>query len=95
MGRYEVTFELFQEGKTMEEIASERQLGVSTIEGHFAKLIQQEKIDITDVLDPKRISEIESYLEEAEGKTLGTIKEELGDKVSYAELKLVQASKML
>lgn len=92
---YEVTFELFQEGKTMEEIASERQLGVSTIEGHFAKLIQQEKIDITDVLDPKRISEIESYLEEAEGKTLGTIKEELGDKVSYAELKLVQASKML
>jgi len=92
---YEITLELFEEGKTMEEIANERQLGVSTIEGHFAKLIQQEKIDITDVLDPKRISEIESYLEEAEGKTLGTLKEELGDKVSYGELKLVQASKML
>nr|WP_294858885.1 helix-turn-helix domain-containing protein [uncultured Fluviicola sp.] len=92
---YEITFELFEEGKSMEEIANERQLGISTIEGHFAKLIQQEKIDITDVLDPKRISEIESYLEEAEGKTLGTLKEELGDKVSYGELKLVQASKML
>jgi uncharacterized protein YpbB len=92
---YEITFDLFEEGKTMEEIANERQLGLSTIEGHFAKLIQQEKIDITDVLDPKRISEIESYLEEAEGKTLGTLKEELGDKVSYGELKLVQASKML
>lgn len=92
---YEITLELFEEGKTMVEIANERQLGVSTIEGHFAKLIQQEKIDITDVLDPKRISEIESYLEEAEGKTLGTLKEELGDKVSYGELKLVQASKML
>ncbi|WP_430406085.1 helix-turn-helix domain-containing protein [Fluviicola sp.] len=92
---YEITLELFEEGKSMEEIANERQLGISTIEGHFAKLIQQEKIDITDVLDPKRISEIESYLEEAEGKTLGTLKEELGDKVSYGELKLVQASKML
>lgn len=92
---YEITLELFEEGKTLEEIASERQLGTTTIEGHFAKLIQQEKIDITNVLDPKRISEIESYLEEAEGKTLGTIKEELGDKVSYAELKFVQASKML
>lgn len=92
---YEITFELFEQGKTMEEIANERQLGLSTIEGHFAKLIQQEKIDITDVLDPKRISEIESYLEDAEGKTLGTLKEELGDKVTYGELKLVQASKML
>lgn len=92
---YEITFELFEQGKTMEEIANERQLGLSTIEGHFAKLIQQELIDITAVLDPKRISEIESYLENAEGKTLGTLKEELGDKVSYGELKLVQASKML
>ena len=79
----------------MEEIANERQLGLSTIEGHFAKLVQQEKIDITDILDPKRISEIESYLEDAEGKTLGILKEELGDKVTYGELKLVQASKML
>ena len=92
---YEVTFELFEEGKTIEQIANERQLGLTTIEGHFAKLIQQEKIDITAVLDPKRISEIESYLEGSEGKTLGAIKEELGDKVSYAELKWVQASKML
>lgn len=92
---YEITFEMFEEGKTIEEIAAERQLGMTTIEGHVAKLIQQEKIDITAVLDPKRISEIESYLEESEGKTLGAIKEELGDKVSYAELKWVQASKML
>ncbi|AEA42856.1 helix-turn-helix domain-containing protein [Fluviicola taffensis] len=92
---YEITFELFEEGKTMEEIANERQLGLSTIEGHFAKLIQEEKIDISAVLDPKRISEIETYLEEAEGKSLGAIKDELGDKVTYGELKLVQASKML
>ncbi|TSJ41501.1 helix-turn-helix domain-containing protein [Fluviicola chungangensis] len=92
---YEITFDLFEAGKTIEEIANERQLGLSTIEGHFAKLIQQEKIDITSVLDPKRISEIESYLEDAEGKTLGMLKEELGDRVSYAELKWVQASKML
>lgn len=92
---YETTFEMYEQGKTMEEIARERQLGVSTIEGHFVKLIRQEKIDITAILDPKRISEIEAYLEGTEGKTLGTIKDELGDKVTYGELKLVQASKML
>lgn len=92
---YETTFEMYEQGKTIEEIARERQLGVSTIEGHFVKLIRQEKIDITAILDPKRISEIEAYLEGTEGKTLGMIKDELGDKVTYGELKLVQASKML
>jgi uncharacterized protein YpbB len=92
---YEITLELFEDGKTMEEIANERQFSLSTIEGHFAKLIQQEKIELSEVLDPKRIREIETYLEEAEGKNLGAIKDELGDKVTYGELKLVQASKML
>ncbi|MDR0801090.1 helix-turn-helix domain-containing protein [Fluviicola sp.] len=92
---YKITLELFREGKTIKEIARERQLGVSTIEGHFVKLIRQEQIDVTEILDPKRISEIETYLEGTEGKTLGTIKEELGDKVTYGELKLVQASKTL
>lgn len=92
---YELTLELFRSGKTIEEIARERQLGVSTIEGHFVKLIRQEQVDVTELLDAQRISEIEAFLEDTEGKTLGVIKEELGDKVTYGELKLVQASKML
>lgn len=89
---YEITLELFRLGKNQGDIARERQLSVSTIEGHFARLIQLGKIALNELLDDQRIREIEDLLEGSEGKSLGTIKEELGDQVSYAELRWVQAS---
>lgn len=92
---YSLTLEMFEAGKLINEIAKERQLSLSTIEGHIARLIQQEKIELSAVMEQKRIQEVEDILEGAQGKTLGAIKEELGDSVSYAELRWVQASKML
>lgn len=92
---YEVTLEMIENGLELEAIARERQLGLSTIQGHAAQLIQQEKIDVTDVLSNERIKEIEALLEGKETMSLGKIKEELGESVSYGELKMVQASKLL
>jgi uncharacterized protein YpbB len=92
---YEVTLEMIENGLELEAIARERQLGLSTIQGHAAQLIQQEKIDVTDVLSNERIKAIEALLEGKETMSLGKIKEELGDSVSYGELKMVQASKLL
>ncbi|MFY7990425.1 MAG: helix-turn-helix domain-containing protein [Fluviicola sp.] len=92
---YEVTLEMIENGLELEAIARERQLGLSTIQGHAAQLIQQEKIDVTAVLSHERIKEIEALLEGKETMSLGKIKEELGDSVSYGELKMVQASKLL
>jgi uncharacterized protein YpbB len=92
---YEITLQLFEAGKSINDIARERQFSQSTIEGHIAQLIRQEKIDISAVLTEERIRKIEGYLEGADGKSLGALKEELGEHVSYGELKFVQASKML
>ena len=86
---------MIENGLELEAIARERQLGLSTIQGHAAQLIQQEKIDVTAVLSHERIKEIEALLEGKETMSLGKIKEELGDSVSYGELKMVQASKLL
>lgn len=92
---YDVTLEMIENGMDLSDIARERQLGLSTIEGHVAQLIQQEKIDITAVLSTERIREIEALLEGRENLSLGKIREEIGDTVSYGELRMVQASKML
>lgn len=92
---YEVTLEMIENGLELEAIARERQLGLSTIQGHAAQLIQQEKIDVTAVMSYERIKEIEALLEGKESMSLGKLKEELGDSVSYGELKMVQASKLL
>lgn len=91
---YEQTLELLHEGKDVEEIARVRQLSVSTINGHFATLLKAEKIELEDVMDPKRISQLEDLIGAFEGISLGPLKEKLGDDVSYDELRLFQASKM-
>jgi uncharacterized protein YpbB len=91
---YEQTLELLHEGKDVEEIARVRQLSVSTINGHFATLLRAEKIELEDVMDRKRISQLEDLIGEFDGISLGPLKEKLGDDVSYDELRLFQASKM-
>ncbi len=92
---HEVSLDLYNEGKSIEEIAQIRQFSLSTIEGHFAKLIQLELIDIHDLMKQERIQEIDSLLLEHPNKTLGQLKEIIGESVSYTELRWVQASKML
>lgn len=92
---HEVTYGMFKEGKKIAEIAQERQLSPTTVEGHFTQLIRQELVELTELMDPKRISEVESYFDDYDGMSLTPLKEKLGNKVTWSELKWVQASKML
>ena len=91
---YELTLNLLQEGLTIEEIAQKRQLSLSTINGHFATLIKAEKIEIHDVLANDRILILQDLFFKYEGSSLGSLKEKSGDKVTWDELKLYQASLM-
>lgn len=90
----EKTLELFREGKTITEIARERQLTVGTVNSHFVQLIRAELVELEELIDPKRISQIEEYYNELkeENLSLTSMKERLGDKVTWEELKWYQAS---
>lgn len=92
---HEITFEMWKAGKTIGEIVSERQLSANTVEGHFTQLIRQELVELTELIDAKRISEIEDFFDGYNEMSLTPLKEKLGDNVSWAELKWFQASKML
>lgn len=92
---YEVTLELYRAGKTIEEISRERQMSPNTIEGHFIRFIQQEMIDITELMDSKRIEEVKVFFEDYTEQSLTPLKERLGDAVTWTELKWVQASMRL
>ena len=87
----EKTLELLEAGKEVSEIARERQLSVQTINSHFAYLIRSGQIELTDVMSPKRISELEQLFEGFEGNLLNPLKEKLGSKATWDELKLYQA----
>jgi uncharacterized protein YpbB len=92
---YEVTLELLEQGKDVEEISRIRQLSNQTISNHFAYLIRSEKIELSDVMSQKRIQELASMFDGYEGTSLSPLKEKLGNKVTWEELKLYQAASMV
>jgi uncharacterized protein YpbB len=92
---YLLTLDLILEGYTIEQIARQRQLSENTINSHFINLIKAEKIELRDVMDEARIRQLEDYFDGYTENSLTPLKEQLGDKVTWEELKLFRASTII
>ena len=86
----EVSFELYQQGKSIEEIAETRGLVPSTIEGHLTKYISSGEVDIKRLISETKLNNILSLITP---ETTGTqeIKNKLGDDYSYGEIRMALA----
>ena len=87
-----ISFQLFKEGRSVSEIAKERNLSISTIEGHLVWFVGSGEIDIN-----KMVSLEKQLLIKAVAKTHGiqshkTLKDNLPENISYGEIRLVLAS---
>jgi len=83
---------MYQAGKSIEEIAQERNLKPSTVATHLAELIEDgEEIDITPSILPGHYDPIVAALNQAGFAALRPAKELLGDEYSYDEIRLVRA----
>ncbi len=80
------SFEMYQKGMTVEEIAVARKLTEQTIHGHLAKYVGEKKIEIKDVMNAKDAQEIVKYYSTAEDDTLNKAKAHFGDRFDYYEL---------
>ena len=89
---YDITLQLWKEGKTVTEIAKERTLSQATIYSHIAKCIEQDKITITEVLPEKTINELNTIFKENEElTTLKSLYEKTEERYSWDELRLFRA----
>ena len=84
-----MSFELFKSGKTIAEIASERDMVQSTIEGHLAHFVTTGDLQITDLISKDKLTRISVFVKENNGFTLGQLKAGLGNEISYAEIRLI------
>ncbi|MFH1253607.1 MAG: DNA helicase RecQ [Candidatus Uhrbacteria bacterium] len=84
-----ITLDLFRRGKSIGEIATLRELAISTIESHLAFYILTGQVKITELVAPEKISRIAAAVERHDGLGIGSVKAELGDGVSYGEIKAV------
>jgi hypothetical protein len=86
----EISLTLFKQGLKLLEIAKERGLAASTIQGHLAHFVTIGKLDIFDVVDRNKYVIIMKQLAaKRPEETFGEIKQKLGNDYSYAEIKLV------
>lgn len=84
-----LSYELFKEGKKIPEIAQERGLAVSTIEGHLSYFVGSGELPVEKLLSPEKLAKIKEYFIETEDLSLGPAKTVLGDEVSWGELRFV------
>ncbi|MVN20778.1 AAA family ATPase [Mucilaginibacter sp. HMF7410] len=85
----QVSFGLFRAGKTIAEIAAERNLTAGTIEGHLLHFVALGELEISQVFSQDVVAQISNYLSKNQPESLTEAKNALGDAVSYNALRAV------
>lgn len=84
-----LSFDLYKEGKTIEEIAKERNFAATTILGHLAAYVKNGELDVTEFITKDKIAVITEYFTETRDLGLGAAKQVLGEEYSYVDIKMV------
>lgn len=89
---FQITFDLYKRGKTIDEIAEERKLSKQTIESHLSYFIAEGELAIGELVNENK----QKLIIEAAGlhgtASLKTLKENLPEDVSYGDIRMVLAS---
>jgi len=83
------SFNLFKQGKTVPEISAQRNLAITTVEGHLADFIELGELEVTTIVAAEKIPAIQDAIEKYGDERLAPLKEVLGEHYSYGEIKAV------
>jgi len=86
-----ISLDMFLAGKSPRKIAQDRQLALTTIEGHLAHFVGQGMLTIENLVPQEKLETIAAYLLQHESATTGEAKSALGEHCSYGEINLVRA----
>ena len=84
-----LTFQLFEEGKTISEIAKERGLVKETVIGHLAKFAEQGLLDISRVITLDKIKIFEKTFKTGPKETLNEWKTTLPNDFEFNEIRIL------
>lgn len=86
-----VTLQMVNEGKSVAEIAKERGLVISTIEGHIVSFIGTGVLKANRFISEETIQTIYKKVKELDTISTSEIRAALGDKYTWGELRIVMA----
>lgn len=87
-----ISYELFKAGKTIAEIAAERKLKETTIEGHLAFYTTKGLVDPLLFVSAEKMEKIIAASRELNTTFLSPIREHLGEDYSFTEIKFALAA---
>ena len=86
---YRITKEMFEKGMSVETIAKERNLAVSTIYSHLVHFVEQGALEASQFVEKEKYNEILEYFESTFDPQINIAREVLGDEFQYGEIKAV------
>ena len=85
-----ITYNMYKEGRSLEEIANEREVTEGTILNHLVKCCEEDKeVDWSSMVDKDLEERISAAIDEVGAEYLKPIKEQLPDEISYEDIKKV------
>ncbi len=84
-----MSLQLYKAGKSVVDIAKERNLAASTIEGHLTDFIKTGELQVVSFVNGEKLNTISEVVLANSGKTFGEIKSLLKDEISYSEIRAV------
>lgn len=84
-----ISLNLYKEGKTVNEIAAERNLAASTISAHLTDFIKTGEVKVHAFADETAVKIISEYLSTNPGKQHGEIRTMLKDAYSFVQIRAV------
>ena len=84
-----ISLGLFKKGKSIEEIANERELNSTTVIGHLANFISTGEVKIIDLISEEHYLELKELIPKTKFENLSDLKHQLNDTYSYGEIRLV------
>jgi hypothetical protein len=82
-----ISLELYNEGKSINEIAEIRSMAVSTIEGHLTSFVGTGEIDISVFVSKEQLSVILKTIQKIGNTNSASIKDALGSDFTYAQIR--------
>ena len=86
------TYELWQQNKSIEEIAAIRKVTQQTISNHLAKLVASGTIAVSALFSEEKLVALGAIFKDDNQESLSDIKEKSGDAFTWEELKIFKAS---
>jgi hypothetical protein len=88
----EVSLQAFRAGRSIQEIATERNLTEGTIFGHLTKFVAQGDLPAEEILDEKTLALLQAYFTTVEEVPLSEVHTHFAGRYSYGQLRVAKAA---